>query len=220
MKKVISLLSIITFMLIMPLNVHAESKSQNVVAYGTLTIDETPWTSVTNSVTQVYSITKSGPYTAITIMPVKNLTNVRVTASANFDIVKQTKLSDGSVTVLLKAKNGTGVNGTKTELLTAVADGNGNIATEGCNLSYSPMSINCNTNIEGFYFDNDGNSITEEEYKVACEGATPTTPPSDDQDIPNADTGSVVPYLAIGGGLIAIAGVYLYSRKTKKVYKI
>ncbi len=216
MKKLMGLLSLIAIMLcILPANVSADSKSVNIPAYGTLTIDETPWTSENKVVTQVYSITKSGPITAITIIPVLNVSNVKITASSYFDIIDEQTGSDGSVTVYLKAKNGTGVNGTKTELLTAVADGNDNIPSEGCNLSYSPISLNCSTKVEGYYFDDNGNSITEEEYKEACEGVVPPS-----NDVPSPDTGSVVPYIAVGGGLIAIAGVYLYSRKSNKVYKI
>ena len=65
----------------------------------------------------------------------------------------------------------------------------------------------------------DWESPDEGKLYEACEGYTPSE--SNPTDVPNSpDTGSVVPYVAIGGGLVAIAAVYLYSRKSNKVYKI
>ena len=216
MKKILSVLCVSAMVFLMPFVVKAASTTHEVPAYGTVTIDETPWTQESGVVTQVYSITKSGPFVAITIIPTRNVSNVRILDSSSFSIVKNINNEDGSVTVLLKANNGTGASG-KTELMTVVADGGGTIATEGCVLDFSPINLNCSTEIEGFHFDNNGNSITEEEFEEACSGKTPPT----GTDVPNSpDTGSVIPYIAIGGGLIAVAGVYLYSRKANKVYKI
>ena len=53
-------------------------------------------------------------------------------------------------------------------------------------------------------------------YEEVCEGVTPDEP--DVPDTPN--TGNPIPYIAVGGGLIAIAGVYFYSRKSNRMYKI
>ena len=92
-------------------------------------------------------------------------------------------------------------------------------ADEECELSISPQNLNCSSNISGYYFDNNGNSITQEEYVEVCGNTTPTDP-DDPNDIPNSQTGSVVPYVAIGGGILAIVVVYLFSRKSNKVYKI
>ena len=91
---------------------------------------------------------------------------------------------------------------------------------DGCILNVSPINtLDCSTSIPGFYFDNDGNSISQEEYNEVC-GNTTTTTPESPGDIPNSpQTGSVVPYIAIGGGLLAIVVVYLLTRKNK-VYKI
>ena len=92
-------------------------------------------------------------------------------------------------------------------------------ADEECELSLVPQNLNCNTNIDGYYFDNDGNSITAQEYAEVCGNTTPVDP-DDPNDIPNSQTGSVVPYVAIGGGILAVVVVYLFSRKSNKVYKI
>ena len=82
------------------------------------------------------------------------------------------------------------------------------------------MSLSCQivTDDNGTkYFDNNYKEVTETEFEEACNGKTPPV----DTDVPNSpDTGSVIPYIAVGGGLVAIAGVYLYSRKANKVYKI
>ena len=92
-----------------------------------------------------------------------------------------------------------------------------NTSDENCQISVSPAELNCSVNIPGIYFDNDGNVITEEEYQEVCGNTTPDNP----DDIPSSpETGSVVPYVAIGGGLLAIVVVYLFSRKSNKVYKI
>ena len=92
-----------------------------------------------------------------------------------------------------------------------------NTSDENCQISVSPGELNCSVNIPGIYFDNDGNVISEEEYQEVCGNTTPGNP----DDIPSSpETGSVVPYVAIGGGLLAIVVVYLFSRKSNKVYKI
>ncbi len=218
MKKIMGLLSLIALMLgIIPLNVDAAETSKSGTIYGTITVNETPWTAETGTTTQVYSITKSGPYVGMTIIPFRNISNIEVKASSEFEIVgNPTKGTDGSVTVILKAKNGTGVNGTKTELLTAVGTGSSDIVSDGCNLSYSPLALNCSTKIENYYFNDEGDMITAEQYSQLCSGVTPPK----DEDVQNADTGIAIPYIAVGGGLIAVAGVYLYSKKSNKVYKI
>ena len=92
-----------------------------------------------------------------------------------------------------------------------------NTSDEDCQITVSPGELNCSVNIPGIYFDNNGNVISEEEYQEVCGNTTPDNP----DDIPNSpETGSVVPYVAIGGGLLAIVVVYLFSRKSNKVYKI
>ena len=89
-----------------------------------------------------------------------------------------------------------------------------------CKISYSPLGVSCITledkSGNTIYLDKNGNSITKEQYTEVCEGGTPTEP--DVPDTPN--TGNPIPYIAVGGGLVALAGVYFYSRKSNKMYKI
>ena len=85
-------------------------------------------------------------------------------------------------------------------------------------LNILPLNLNCSVSIPGYYFDDNGNSITQEEYNRVC---NKTSTGETIQDIPNSsDIGSVVPYIAIGGGLVAIIAVYLLIRKLSKINKI
>lgn len=94
------------------------------------------------------------------------------------------------------------------------------IAKEGCYLNPEPLNLNCSTNIDNLYFDNEGNEITKDEYDKVCSN-NPSDPTNPGDDVPNSpQTGSVIPYIAVGGGLIAVLGVYLFSRKSNKVYKL
>ena len=79
-------------------------------------------------------------------------------------------------------------------------------------LAYLP-----NWSEEGIPLDDNGNAISEEEYNQVCGN---TTTPGDNNDVPSPETGSVVPYIAIGGGLLAIVAVYFFSKRSNKVYKI
>lgn len=123
-----------------------------------------------------------------------------------------TKTSTGNSILLLSA-NSNGINsGEKVTLFTVVTK---DLATEGCYLNVSPLSTGCQV-IANTYFDKNGNIITEEQYNEVCGGKGPEEP--DIPDTPN--TGNPIPYIAVGGGLIAIAGVYFYSKKSNKMYKI
>ena len=220
MKKLSVILSFIVLLafLVMPNMVNAAETSRQNTIYGTVTIDESEWTESgdTYSITQVYYITKSSEYVYFNIKPVLNVNNVEIIASSRaYSIVSKTTLDDGSVNVLMKATNGTGINGTKTELFTVIAKIVDPSKLE-CDLSYSPLSVACAV-IDNNYFDDNGKKVTEEVYNQACNGYVPDEPIEDE---PNPETGSVIPYIAVGGGLIAIAGVYLYSRKSNKMYKI
>lgn len=117
---------------------------------------------------------------------------------------------------IFKLKNGTSIS-KKTKLAQVSADIVDPTDTE-CKLDYNPYSTNC-SNTNGKYFDDKGALVTEEEYNAACDGVTP---PNEDKpnDVPNSQTGSVIPYVAIGGGLLAIAGVYFVSKKSNKMYKL
>ena len=146
-------------------------------------------------------------------------TNVEIQSiTAGSDFAKTEKKTTNGVDVLLEAV-GSGVNtGDRTLLFTVITkDLEG--ADENCELDLSFKNLDCTVSIPGYYFDNNGNSITQEEYNEVCGNTTPTDP-DDPNDIPNSQTGSVVPYVAIGGGVLAIVVVYLFSRKSNKVYKI
>lgn len=219
MKKFTVIFSFIFMMaiLLIPTSAWAKETSKSGTIYGTITVNESEWTQSvdTYSITQVYSITKSSEYIYFNINPVLNVGDVEIIASSSaFTIVSKTAQSDGSINVLLKATNGTGVS-TKTEAFTVVAKIIDPSKKE-CNLSYSPLSLACAV-IDNIYFDDSGKTVTEAEYNEVC-GNGNTTPNNPDE--PNPETGSVIPYIAVGGGLLAIAGVYLYSRKSSKFYKI
>lgn len=128
-----------------------------------------------------------------------------------FALADQDSIGDGMAGVLIQNTNSSAATVTITVITTDTSD-------KGCMLSISPMNLNCSVNIPGFYFDDNGNEITEEEYNTVCGNATPN--PDVPNDVPNSETGSVVPYVAIGGGMLAIAIVYIVSRKSNKVYKI
>lgn len=220
MKKNIVIFSFVVMMAILfiPMSVSAVETSKSGTIYGTITVNESEWTPSgdTFSITQVYSITKSSEYVYFNINPVLNVSDVEIIASSSaFTIVSKTAQSDGSVSVLLKATNGTGVS-SKTEVFTVVAK-IVDPSKQECNLSYSPLSLACAT-IGDLYFDDNGKSVTESEFNAACGSGVPTVPINPDE--PNPQTGSVIPYIAVGGGLLAIAAVYLYSRKSRKFYKL
>lgn len=131
------------------------------------------------------------------------------------------KLSSSNENVLLEVKSAGSVKkGDRILLFTVITK---DTADTGCTLSLSPQDVGTCTIIDGNYFDKSGKRVTEEAYKASCEKQPdePVTPPPDDpNDIPNSETGSVVPYVAIAGGLIAIAGVYMYSKKANRMYKL
>ena len=132
-----------------------------------------------------------------------------VSVSSGFVIVSQPENSDGTRDVFIEA-SGSSTNLKITVKTTDTAD-------TGCMLDVSPYRLNCSVKVDGYYFDNNGNPISEEEYNQVCGN---TTNPDNPNDVPNSETGSVIPYVAIGGGLAAIVVVYLFSRKSNKVYKI
>ncbi len=212
---------------VMPV-VRAEEKlDKKSTKYGDIYIDETPPDSATKKVVQAYSITKTLPsgYVYMKFVPTKNVSNVKITlVASSFEKVNEKTNSDGSVSVLFKTKSGAVINGTKTELVTITADANdAAISGDGCILAYNPLSLDCSVTFEseGLYFDNSGNKITKADYETKCKGGNGTTTPNPkDPDVPNPKTGEVVPYAVIGGGLAAVLVVYLFSRKSNKMYKL
>jgi len=140
--------------------------------------------------------------------------SVKVNSSA---FLAETEKTSTGHRVLLSSNNPNGVtNGTKVLLFTVTTK---DLAKEGCYLDISPLSIPKCEVIGSNYYDNNGNNVTQAEFEAACGSGTPIDP--DEPDIPDSpQTGSVIPYVAVGGGLLAIAGVYFFSRKSNKMYKI
>ncbi len=132
-----------------------------------------------------------------------------VVSGTGFALLDQANAGDGMVDVMIESAN----NGGGEVTITVITYDN---ADEGCQLSVSPLNLDCSVQVSGLYFDNSGNVITAEEYAEVCGNVTPDDP----NDVPNSQTGSVIPYIAIGGGLVAIALVYFLSKKANKVYKI
>ena len=220
MKKLTIILSVIgLLMAVLPMNASAAEMKQNynsaVSGYGTVTIMETNgWQTKPNGdkyITQVYYVTSTkGGYVYLDLLETTNVKITSVLPSASFELVKTEDNATGK-RVLLKAKGN--ISG-KTEVFTVMADIVDPQQTE-CELSFSPLSVGCITiddkNGNTTYLDKNGNSVSKEKYEEVCEGTTiPDTP----------NTGNPIPYIAVAGGLIAIAGVYFYSRKSNKMYKI
>ena len=205
-------------MFISMVRVNAATTTKDVPAYGTVTIDETEWQSDNNggyTINQTYYVTKTNNgYVYLKLIETDNVeVDDNVITSSAFDLLYKYDTENG-VAFLFKAKGNVT---SKTEVFTVVArivDPN----VKRCNLSYAPQNIPTCGVVGNLYFDRNGNNVSEAEYRSSCEGYTAPEPGT---DLPNTpDTGSVVPYVAIGGGLVAIGAVYAYSRKKNKVYKI
>ncbi len=122
--------------------------------------------------------------------------------------------NDNGITTVLLQATGSLNEGDRVLLFTVrTVDQDG---AEECLLETAPLNLDCSVNVPGFYFDNDGNEISAEEYAQVCGNVTP----DDGNDVPSPETGSVIPYIAIGGGIVALIAVYLLTRKSSKVYKI
>lgn len=224
MKKISIILSVIGLLLMsVPMKASAaemkEVMSSTVKYYGTLTVMESSgWETKPDGgkyVTQVVYVTKAvGGYVYLDIVQTTNTKIDKILPSASFELVNSEDTANGK-RVLLKSK---GTVSGKTEAFTVTADIVDPSLSE-CKISYSPLGVSCIT-IEDkagntIYLDKNGNSITHEQFTEVCEGGT------SEPDVPDTpDTGNPIPYIAVGGGLIAIAGVYFYSRKSNKMYKI
>ena len=223
-KCLLLMVSLLAFLIVNPTAVRAMhvNSEENTSLYGTITVEESDsWETADDGskyTTQIYYVTKtsSSNYVYIELLETNNVKISKQVVGSNFEIVSQKETEDG-VAYLLKAKSNISA---KTELITVVAD-IVDPSKKECRVDYSPLGLSCAV-FENNYFDKDGNEVSEEEQKASCEGVPveDPTPPDDPNDVPAPDTGSVIPYIAVGGGLVAIAGVYLYSRKTNKVYKI
>lgn len=220
MKKLTIILSVIGLLLMSaPMKASAaemkEVMNSTVRYYGTLSVMESSgWESKPNGdkfITQVVYVTQAvGGYVYLDIIETTNTKIDKILPSASFELVKDETIENGR-RVLLKAK---GTVSGKTEAFTLTADIVDPSLNE-CKISYSPLGVSCITledkSGNTLYLDKNGNSVTKEQYDEVCEGTViPDTP----------NTGNPIPYIAVGGGLIAIAGVYFYSRKSNKMYKI
>ena len=228
MKKNIMLLGVLaTLLFVLPSTVSAavsfedtdgdgtyeNSDVISVGQFGTIAVGDMTWEYVEGSDEEklwTISFETSHPFIYFSLVPVSvSIDSVNVSGNG-FVLADQESAGDGMIDILIEnANSGSGMV-TVTIVTTDTAD-------EGCQLNISPLNLDCSVNIPGIYFDDNGNEITAEEYQEVCGNATT---PDDPNDIPNSETGSVVPYVAIGGGLLAIVALYLFSRKSNKVYKI
>lgn len=194
-----------------------QKSSSNSRDYGTITVMETDgWEEKTGGgyyINQEYSVTKTNGagYVYIEFLETKNVKVTSVLPESAFQIVKGPIKTSTGVVYVFKLKAGTSIS-TKTKLATVTAD-IVDPSDKSCNLSYSPLGTVC-SNDNGVYFDKTGKEVTEEEYKTSCEGVSEPDEPN------NPSTGSVVPYVAVLGGLVAICGVYAFSKKSNKMYRI
>ena len=221
-KKVTMILSLIAVaMLVVPQTVmavgftdddpHLSTEDISFGQFGTIKAGDYTWTysnKEEKEKTWTISLDTDSKYIYFKLIP-KSVDIQDIKVSSGFVIVDQPKNDDGTQDVFIES---TGSSNKLTIKIKTV-----DTADEGCELSFSPYRLNCSVNVPGYYFDDNGNPISEDEYNQVCGN---TTNPDDPNDVPNSDTGSVVPYIAIGGGLAAIVVVYLFSKKSNKVYKI
>lgn len=204
--------------LVVPVNVFAEdtniaNPSEDVSAgiYGSFKKGDVTWTYTDreNGIKEwTFMLTPSKAFTSEDTIAIKLVPTGVSVQKVTTDNSKLFLASNDNNTLLLKPANTGLKSGEKVQLIKVTTK---DTATDKCDLSISPITLNCSTNISGYYFNNNGEEVTKEEYDQVCAGVTP-----DD----NPNTGNAVPYIAITGGLIAIAGVYLYSKKSKKMYRI
>ena len=191
---------------------YESSDSISVGQFGTIAAGDFTWRySDEEAGEKTWTITFSTnrPFIYLSLVPAFVEINSVSVSGTGFVKAAQPTSGDGMVDLLIQNTNSGSATLTITVITTDTAD-------EGCQLNISPIDLDCSVNVPGFYFDDDGNEITADEYEEACGAPAP----SDPNDVPNSQTGSVVPYVAIGGGILAIVVVYLFSRKSNKVYKI
>ena len=121
---------------------------------------------------------------------------------------------DGTISVNLTNTTGvtksTGDANGNNLVATITLDASGAASTDTCEigLNQETTTETPKCKIEnGKYYDNNGNEVTETEYKAACE----TTE--------NPQTGSFLPYAVIVGG-VAVAGLLYFMTKKNKIYHI
>ncbi len=188
--------------------------------YGTIAKGDYTWrysNTEKKEKTWTISFDTTKPFIYIALVPsYLSIDSVKVSGTG-FALASQKAIEGGSTGLLIENTNKSSAELTITVITTDTSD-------EGCILNVSPLNLNCSVSISGFYFDNDGNAISETEYNEVCGNTTPGNPdqnPNDvPNDVPNSETGSVIPYVAIGGGLLGMAVLFMISRKSNKVFKI
>ena len=194
--------------------VYESTDSISAGQFGTIAAGDMTWTysdKEAGEKTWTISFETSNSFIYLSLVPsFLTIDSVSVNGSS-FVLASKQNAGDGAVDVLIQNVSSGSALLTITVITTDAAD-------EGCILNISPLKLDCSFTGGGFYFDDNGNEITAEEYNEVCGNTTPT--PDNPNDVPNSQTGSVVPYVAIGGGILAVAVVYLFSRKANKVYKI
>ncbi len=229
MKKLILILGIfLTTIFLVPTDVWAVDFNDNdgdgvyvsdeaisMGQYGTVAAGDYTWTYTdedagikTWSIT--FDVSNTNGYIYFLLVPNSvSIDSVSVNSTSSSYLVADTQTAEAGTYVLLEPS---GVSSASSSITISVVTTD--TADTGCMLNVSPLSLDCSVDIPGYYFDDNGNSITEAEYQSVCSNV------SDPNDIPNSETGSVVPYIAILGGLVVIGVIYLFSRKANKVYKI
>ena len=145
----------------------------------------------------------------IALQPIK-LEIQKIKEGSEFVKESQTKDTDGTTAILLRSVDG--VKKGDRVLLFTVTTKDEKDAT-GCQLNIVPKRIAC-LKLESSYFDENGNEVSKEEYDEVCNGYVEEELPEDVQ------TGIPVPYIALGGGLIALAGFYFINKKNTKMFKL
>lgn len=206
MKKLIVLIALL---LVMPLNAKAATWGEEKViapnsAYGSLSAREKAWEGNNPTELEVY-ITRSSGYIYMQFA-INNLKDVDFIPGSNITVVSK-NMQDGNLTLLLKTTNNAAIT---SKTLIGTAYGYPIDTATGCTLNPVPLTLSC-ANLNNLFFDKNGKVVTETEFAAVCSSTNPG------EDV---ETGSAIPYVAVMGGLIAIAGVYLYSRKTNKMYKL
>ena len=226
MKKIIVILGLVaSFMFVMPMSVKAAAFVDNdgdgvyendaaisMGQFGNIEEGDMTWEYTDEEAgekTWTISFVTSHQYIYFSLIPDALDIDSVVVSGTGFALLDQANAGDGMVDVMIESAN----NGGGEVTITVITYDN---ADEGCQLSVSPLNLDCSVQVSGLYFDNSGNVITADEYAEVCGNVTPDDP----NDVPNSQTGSVIPYIAIGGGLVAIALVYFISKKANKVYKI
>ncbi len=212
MKKFFSIILFLAVMVILPKGVMAagfKGEPQEIPMYGTVEYEYT-YTDEDEGIKEwKFYLTPNKDLVSVAFRFTPQ--NVEIQSIEKGEGVQYTDSKDEMFLVQYPSK---AKKGEKILLATIITKDDG---SDGCTVLYDPQALNCSSDpIDNNYFDDQGNILTKEQQDAACSGTTNT--PS---DIPNTpDTGSVIPYIAIGGGLVAVVGVYLYSRRHNKVYKI